>query len=1233
MNHFDSAHWPVHLLSGDGATVLVDAAGGGFQSRDGRLATHWSGDPLSRSEGVFLHLHDVAAGTARTLGRPRSADEVDRCTLDWEPGVAVLSDLRDNVDVFLEICVDPRTGAELRAATLANHGDSTVTLSLTHVLEPVLAPPVAHWSHPAFSKLFVQTEAVPELRALLARRRPRGTDETHPWLLHALPGAARVTWETDRAALIRRGRTDSLAHPDVGAVPFRDVTGNVLDSVLALRREVSLGPGDDTLVTAVVAMTPERDDALALAKFYADDAEVAAGFRAARAGARTDLERLDLGIDLARTWNRALAGLLLGHPDLASDAADFTAEPTPGDPVAPYAVLDARGREIPAPDRLAAMIGYWRTLVPEVELVVVHDGVAPAKVAGLRALHANTLLPRRIARVLAAAGLALNADGTPPDIAAPSLFPAPTAVIAATSEGPRLGTAEPLRHFNGLGGFSEIGDEYVIRLPAGDDDRPTLPPQPWINVIANEGFGCLVSETGAACTWSVNSRERRLTPWTNDALLDPHGESLSVHDVDTGRAWSAFPGPTPAGADYEVRHGFGVSRFRREGDGLSSEADVFVDADDPVRFTTVRLTNRGHASRRLEVRLEQRLVLGDRPGGSSRFVRTVRDEDAGLLLARNTAGGVFAGRTTVAAAVGGTLSQAAGQGTAAAFAQRLAVDLEPGAEARFVFVLIDAADEERARELAVAHTSPQAADGALERVHAHWAGITHAIQVETPSSALDLLVNGWLNYQTLSCRIQGRTAFYQSGGAYGFRDQLQDSTAFLSTHPEICREQILLHAAHQFVEGDVLHWWHPPLDAGIRTRFVDDLLWLPLLATQYVAATGDDALLDERAPLLSARELAPGEDEAFLLPEPSGRDATVYEHCCLALDRSLAVGAHGLPLFGCGDWNDGMNRVGRLGRGESVWMGFFLCNVIDTFVPHCRARGDASRVHTYQAHRDDLARALEDAGWDGAWYRRGYYDDGAPLGSQDSDECRIDALVQAWSVLSGVAPRERALQAVDSVERHLRVRTPGLVKLLTPPFVDTPHDPGYIKGYVAGVRENGGQYTHAALWYVRALAQLRRRDLAAPLLESLTPVRHAETPDQVRRYRVEPYVVAADVCGVAPHVGRGGWTWYTGSSCWMQRVAVESILGLRTVGGDTLMIDPCIPDDWPGFQARWRSPRNGTELHVRVEVLHGCAQQVIAATLDGADLPVVDGAVRVPVPEDGGRHEVVVRMDSHGGSR
>ncbi|MGH7444622.1 MAG: GH36-type glycosyl hydrolase domain-containing protein, partial [Longimicrobiales bacterium] len=820
------------------------------------------------------------------------------------------------------------------------------------------------------------------------------------------------------------------------------------------------------------------------------------------------------------------------------------------------------------------------------------------------------------------------------------------------------GAGEPLRFFNGHGGFSRDGSEYVIRVPC-DADGAHLPPQPWVNVVANEHGGLFVSERGAAHTWSVNSRENRITPWFNDPVTDPHGEAFYVRDDATGAFHSLTPGPAPAVGVYHVRHGFGYTRFDFANDDVAHELTLFMAPDEALRMARVAVTNRSAQPRTLSVHAYAQLVLGVEPAATRGCVEVEHDDATGALLARNAERGPYSARVALAAAVaadatlhvsadrmaflgaGGDTSDPAGLHASVVdgnvdvvdpcAALQLTFRLAPGERAHCAFLLGEADDAGAARALVYRYADVASVDEALSSARAYWRTLLGGVVVETPVPELDLVVNGWLSYQNLSCRMWGRAAFYQSGGAFGFRDQLQDSVALLYLDPALARCQIVLHAEHQFDAGDVLHWWHPPTSRGMRTRFADDLLWLPHVTAFYLRSTGDGSVLDESARFLVARSLAEGEDEALLTPEDSGTSGTVFEHCCRSIDRSLTRGAHGLPLIGVGDWNDGMNRVGREGRGESVWLGFFLYDILHDFIPLCAHRGEHEREVRYRAYHRELERALNEGGWDGEWYRRAYYDDGTPLGAAANAECRIDTIAQAWAVLSGAAPEDRARHALDAMEQHLVAEDDGIIRLLTPAFDRTPHDPGYIKGYLPGVRENGGQYTHGALWGVRALAHAGRRERAAHLLAMLSPVRRGGSEAAIATYRVEPYVIAADVYGVEPHVGRGGWTWYTGSAGWMFRVALESVLGFSLNGGDEILLRPCVPADWPAFRIRYRLPDGATSYDL--DVVQTTDMHETRATLDGVALTVRAGAVVIPLVRDGALHHVWIDLGADVGPR
>ncbi len=799
-----------------------------------------------------------------------------------------------------------------------------------------------------------------------------------------------------------------------------------------------------------------------------------------------------------------------------------------------------------------------------------------------------------------------------------------------------------LEFFNGLGGFAANGKEYVTILGEGQ-----WTPAPWINVIANPAFGFQVSVEGGGYTWSVNSREHQLTAWSNDPIGDRPGEVFYVRDETSGELWcpTALPIREETG-QYIVAHGQGYSRFERAAHGIALALVQYVALEDPIKISRLRIQNESAQTRRLSITAYVEWVLGNSRAATAPFVVTEVDTASGVMLARNPWSNEYGGRVACADLGGlqsswtgdrseflgryGTLASPAalfaktplsgrvGAGFDPCSALQASIELAPGAAAEIVFFL----GEETSRSAALAMIERYRStdlDRVLTSVKAHWDEVLGAAQVRTPDRAMDLMLNRWLLYQTLACRVWARSAFYQASGAYGFRDQLQDVAALTVSQPQLTRAHLLRAAARQFAAGDVQHWWLPSSGQGVRTRMSDDLIWLPYVTAQYIGVTGDMTVLDERVPFLDGPALEPGEHEMFFQASPSDEEGTLFEHCARALDRSLAVGSHGLPLIGGGDWNDGMNRVGADGRGESVWLGWFLHASITAFTPLAEARSEHARAATWHEHLVVLRGALERAGWDGDWYRRGYYDDSTPLGSATSDECRIDSIAQSWAVISGAADAVRAARAMAAVDEHLVRRQDGLVLLFAPPFDHTAHDPGYIKGYPAGIRENGGQYTHAAIWSVIAFAMLGDGDKAAELFSLLNPIHHTSSRTATHRYKVEPYVVSADIYSQPPHVGRGGWTWYTGSAAWMYRAGIEWVLGLR-VQGTTLTVDPCIPKAWPGFEIDFR--HGSARYEITVQNPDGVNRGVTAVELDGSSLP--GASIRIPLVDDGATHRVRV---------
>jgi cyclic beta-1,2-glucan synthetase len=791
---------------------------------------------------------------------------------------------------------------------------------------------------------------------------------------------------------------------------------------------------------------------------------------------------------------------------------------------------------------------------------------------------------------------------------------------------------DDLVFYNGIGGFN-AGNEYELRL-SGED----LPPAPWINVIANESGGFIVSEAGSGPVWAINSSQFRLTPWQNDPVCDRPGDCIYLRDDATGDVWTPTPAPIRESTPYSIKHGAGYSVFDHEHDGIRTSLRMGAPVNDPVKLQELLVTNTGSRRRSVTIASYAEWVLGTDRERTRFQVRSWHD--SGVLLAQNEFNPEFAHMAAFAAmsapVSGWTRSRAAFFGRNGSLSRprfsssdiegsdadscavlETRIELAPGESRRITIAIGAAAGAERALVSAKRYRDPAVVTSAIDAAVNGWRSRLGSLTVQTPEPSFDLMLNQWAFYQALSCRVWGRIALYQSSGAYGFRDQLQDVMAFTCVSPELTREQIVRSASRQFEEGDVQHWWHPHSGRGIRTRFSDDLVWLPFVVDHYLRVTGDDSILDVETHYLRMRGLEPDEEEIYAVPEVSDRANSVFGHCIHALERACTRGEHGLPLIGSGDWNDGMNRVGVRGKGESVWLAWFLIDTCRKFAVHAERIGQHAAAAWLRSQADDYVQAVERSAWDGEWYRRAYYDDGSPLGSHVNNECQIDSIAQSWSVISGAGDPERTRIAMDSLRRRLVDEDARLIMLLTPPFDRGTHDPGYIQGYLPGVRENGAQYTHAALWAVLATALQGNGDRALELYQMINPITHASTPDDVAMYKVEPYVVAADVYTAESHVGRGGWTWYTGSASWLYLVGLEAILGFRKAG-DMLEMNPCIPSSWKEFSIGYR---HGDSLYeIRVLNPSGICRGVASTKIDGAE------AHRLKLVDDGGRHSVEITM-------
>jgi len=1274
----------VHLMSNGRYHLAITSAGGGYSRWRDLAVNRWREDATRDCWGTFIYLRDVESEEMWSTSLQPTLQTTTNYEAVFTQARAEFRQRHLGIESHTEISVSPEDDLELRRVTLINHSDRPRTIELTSYAEVVMAPPASDAAHPAFSNLFVQTEFLSAYPAILCTRRARSETDQPPCLFHLLVGQGglqgETSYETDRVKFVGRG--GSLVRPAAmeRAGELSNTVGPVLDPIISLRRNVTLQPGDSARMDFVIGMSGDRDGAVALVDKYNSIRMADRTLDLAWTHSQVTLRQLNITEAEAQLYSRLASSLIYSNPSRRAAPSTLLANHRgqsslwsygiSGDlPIILLCISDRENIDLAC--QLIQGHSYWHMKGLSVDLVILneddslyrqplHDEILSMIAAGSGAQmldrpggifvrhveqisNEDRILLQSVARiVLKDENGTLAEQMERPGIHEATIAPLPL-TRAANYSSPELPWRDLVLH-NGLGGFTSDGREYVTTLRAGETT-----PAPWVNVLANPTFGTVVSESGSSYTWAENCHEFRLTPWTNDPVSDTGGEFYYIRDEQTGRFWSPTPLPARGETPYVIRHGFGYSVFEHIEEGIASELWVYVATDAPVKFGVLKICNLSDVRRRLSATGCWEWVLGDSRQKSLSHLQTEIDPKSGALMARNPYNTEFPDRIAFidvndptrsctgdrrefigrngthekpAALKRTRLSGKAGAGFDSCGAVQVGFDLDPGEEREITFRLGLGRNIAEVQSLIQRYRRPSACRMALEQVWQFWNRTLGTVQIETPDPAINTLANGWLLYQTLCCRMWARTGFYQSGGAYGFRDQLQDAMALVHAEPGLVREHILRAASRQFHEGDVQHWWHPPHGRGVRTHFSDDFLWLPYVTCRYVASLADTGILDEQVTFLDGRAVRADEESFYELPSRSSDSATLYDHCVRAIKNGLRFGSHGLPLIGCGDWNDGMNMIGKDGRGESVWLAFFLYDVLVRFADLAASRQDDVFAAQCRTEAAKLQNSLELHGWDGEWYRRAYFDNGDPLGSKANPECQIDALPQSWAVISHAGDPDRARQAMDSLEQRLIRRDAGLILLFDPPFNHSDLNPGYVKGYIPGVRENGGQYTHAAIWTAMAFALLGETEKAWDLVNMLNPIRHGDSPEKIATYKVEPYVVAADVYGVAPHAGRGGWTWYTGSAGWMYRLIVETLVGVERVG-DNLRISPRLPASWPSIKIHYRYHQ--TQYHIEVSKVADQESPANRVFLDGQEI-AEHGLI--PLVDDDRDHIVEVQIPS-----
>ena len=1276
----------VQLLSNGRYNVMVTNAGGGYSRWKDIALTRWREDTTCDNWGVFCYIKDLENHALWSSAYQPILQEGDNYEAVFSQGRAEFRRKDHLLETHTEIVVSPEDDVELRRLRITNKSKKKRYIEITTYSEVVLAPANADAAHPAFSNLFVQTEILPERNAIICTRRPRSDKDKPPVMFHLVKvhktAVTSVTYETDRMQFIGRGNTVGQPKVLTQQNKLSGTQGSVLDPIVSIQYRIEIEPLSSATIDVFMGIADTREICDALVGKYQDRHFANRAFELSWTHSQVVLRQINAVENDAQLYGRLASSVIFANSSLRAEPniiarnnrgqSGLWSSSISGDiPIVLLIIEDSTNIELVK--QMIQAHSYWRLKGLMVDLVIWNDDhggyrqTLQNQILGLIApvigpdmkeqpggifirstdqiSNEDRILFQTVARIVISDSLGTLEEQISRRTKVKGIIPYFNPTKFYPSLGSSIVPPNDLQFFNGIGGFSNDGKEYVIVSGAGQ-----VTPAPWSNVLANPMFGTIISESGQSYTWLENAHEFRLTPWNNDPVGDLNGEAFYLRDEESGKLWSPMPLQVRSKLNYVTRHGFGYSTFEHIEDGVYSMTSVFVDTEAAIKFTVIHLKNNSGRPRRISATGYVEWVLGELKPKSIMHVVTETETDTGAILARNSYNTEFENRTAFfdvddisrtftcdrtefigrngslknpEAMNKARLSGKSGAALDPCAAIQTIFDLPDGEEFSVVFRLGAGKDRYETVNTIKKFKGLSAAQEVLQKVKSFWANKLGNIQIETPDKSINLITNGWLNYQALACRVYGRSGFYQSGGAFGFRDQLQDVLSLLYTDTGAVREQILLAASRQFKEGDVQHWWHPPAGRGVRTTCSDDYLWLPYVTSRYVEHTGDMDILEIPIGYLEGRLLNAGEESYYDLPIRSLQSESLYNHCIKAILHGLRFGEHGMPLMGSGDWNDGMDKVGEHGKGESTWLAFFLYDVLRRFRQTATLKGDENFANKCKLEAEQLQTNIEKSAWDGEWYRRAYFDDGTPLGSKENDECKIDSIAQSWSVLSGAGPKERSEMAMQSAGKYLVNKDIGVIQLFDPPFDKSALNPGYIKGYVPGVRENGGQYTHAAIWLVMAYAALGDKEQTHDLLQMINPVNHGNSPETTARYKVEPYVMAADIYKQPLHSGRGGWTWYTGSAGWMYQLIIESFLGFKK-HGDKLSFTPCIPTSWTSFKIRYVHE----ETPYQFVFTQDLKQAGIQIKLDG--LP--QAGMMLQLTNDKQEHQVEVLLGNEAGS-